>query len=96
MNEKEEAQSGARSLQREASRTEAIQEQRKKVQAVRQGHATGGYCESESLKAEEKILAKILSEAIEHAKKIGDDVTVRSYTREINGLSWKPRLVVAE
>lgn len=104
VNEKEKTQSGTGSLQREAGGHEVKTEKlRKEIKAIREGHRTGGYCETEELHAQEKALWRILSEDLEAAKKkhgYSPDpkfkhAEVRALELEINGLSWKPQLVVA-
>jgi len=108
--EKAKTQSGLGSLQREASQAESRQrekikdELRKKIQVIRQGHHTGGYIETEKLHEEEKKLDAILRTELEEAKQqhgYSPDPkfkpeAVRKIELELNGLSWKPRLVVAE
>jgi len=77
---------------------------RKNIQAIREGHLTGGYCESEALKAEEKKLYAILATELEEAKArhgYSPDpkfkhAEIRKIELELHGLSWKPKLVVAE
>lgn len=103
----EEAQRGTGSLQRskESEERNSIKaELRKKIKGIREGHTTGGYCESEALKAEEKKLHAVLSTELEEAKsKFGyspdpkfKHPTIRALELERDGLSFKPRLVVAE
>lgn len=92
-------------LQRqESSREKEKRELRKKIRSIREGHLTGGYCETEALQAEEKKLYAILKQEF-------DELTaqhgyspdprfkhkdIRTVEVELNGLSWKPRLVVAQ
>jgi hypothetical protein len=108
MNEKTETQRGASGLQRETSsgetqRQEIKAELRKKIQAIRQGHTTGGYCETEKLVAEEKKLHAILCTELEELKlKHGYSPDprfkhrdIRAVEVELNGLAFKPKLVVA-
>lgn len=104
------AQPGLGSLQREAGREEGKHREtikagfRKNIRQIREGHLTGGYCDSEALKGEEKKLYAVLATELEEAKaKFGyspdpkfKHPTIRAIELELNGLSWKPRLVVAE
>lgn len=93
--DKTQTQSGINSLQRETQSGEDWQ--RKKVKAVREGHATGGYIETEELKAEEKKLAEILSKKIadaEREKGHAATAEIRGIQREIAGFCWRPQLVV--
>lgn len=102
---KTQAVAGTGSLQRsEESERGKIKEQlRKKIRSIREGHNTGGYCETEALQAEEKKLHAILSTELEEAKaKFGyspdpkfKPSQVRTIELELNGLSYKPKLVVA-
>jgi len=107
MNEKTETQRGPGSVQRETSsgetqRQEFKAELRKKIQAIRQGHATGGYCETEKLIGEERKLHAVLCTELEELKlKHGyspdprfKHPTIRAVEVELNGLSFRPRLVV--
>lgn len=92
-------------IQREAEGDEAkVQAIRKNIKAIREGHTTGGYCETEKLKEEEKKLYGVLSKKVEAAKarhgyspdpkfKHPD---IRALELEINGLSYKPLLVAQE
>lgn len=102
---KAETQLGTGGLQREAGRERNTKDWlRQKIQAIRAGHLTGGYCETEALHAEEKKLDKILRKELEDAKaKHGyspdpkfKHAEVRALELELNGLSWKPELVVKE
>lgn len=102
VNEKTKVESGTGSLQRrEGSDKEKL---RQKIRSIREGHTTGGYCETESLHAEEKKLDKILraelKEAIDKHGYSPDPrfkhKLVREIEVELNGLSWKPTLVVKE
>lgn len=103
-NEKTKIESGTGSLQREASSDEGkVEKLRKEILAIRAGHTTGGYCDSESLQQKEKVLWKILSAKLEVAKKkhgYSPDPKfkhpeIRALELELNGLSWKPILVAA-
>jgi hypothetical protein len=111
MNEKEaQAKPGTSSLQRQESGGESQEREqvkknlRKKIIAIRQGHATGGYCETEQLIGEEKKLHAILSSELEQLKArhgYSPDPKfkhpeIRAVEVELHGLSFKPRLVVAE
>lgn len=111
MNEsKTQVESGPHSLQQGTSSSEAKEREqiksdlRKKILSIRQGHATGGYCETEALKAEEKKLHAILSTELEECKaKHGYSTDpkhkhpeIRKLELEINGLAFKPRLIAAE
>ena len=79
-------------------------ELRQKIRSIREGHTTGGYCDSEALVVEEKKLHAILSKELDEAKAehgYSPDPkfkhpTIRTIEVELNGLSYKPRLVVAE
>ena len=102
MSEETKNQSGTRGLQREASSHEKeVRELRQKIISIRQGHLTGGYCDTEALKVEEKKLWKILSEDLSEAKKkFGDSPDpkfkpkeVRAIEVELFGLSYRPVLV---
>lgn len=103
MDEKKTAQSGTRGLQRD-EKEKVKAELRHKILSIRQGHTTGGYCDSEALKAEEKKLDKVirveLAEAIEKHGYSADPKykhkEVREIEVELNGLSWKPTLVVKD
>jgi len=78
-------------------------ELRKNITAIRQGHLTGGYCDTDKLRAEEKKLHVILAKDLEDAiKKHGyspdpkfKHAEVRSIELELNGLSYKPKMVAA-
>jgi len=102
MNEKNKAkvESGPRSLQREALEGGSDEELtlRQKIKAIRQGHTTGGYCDTEALHAAEKQLAPFLHDriAICTEQHSFDAVQAKRITeRELASLAWKPRLVVA-
>ena len=92
--------SGSGSLQRDEEKTVL----RKNIKAIREGHLTGGYCDSEELQAEEKRLSKLLREDLEAARKEHGHTQdpkfkhadVRRIELELNGLSWKPTLVAKE
>lgn len=96
-------QSGSGALQREAksSRLETL---RKKRISIREGHVTGGYCDTEALLEVEKEIFGVLSKDLEAAKeKHGyspdpkfKHAEVRAIELELNGLAFRPRLVVAE
>lgn len=107
MNEKAQTQSGPSGLQRQAEsrEREGIKaEVRKKIRAIREGHNTGGYCETEKLIEAEKPLHAILSAELEELKRrhgYSPDPKfkhpeIRAVEVELHGLSFKPRLVVAE
>lgn len=110
MNEeaKAKAVSGAGSLQRstgsESERQQIIAGLRQKIEAIRRGHATGGYCETEKLQGEERKLARFLDEDIAALKeKHGyspdpkfKHKDIRALEVERNGFSWQPTLVVKE
>jgi hypothetical protein len=76
---------------------------RTNIKAIREGHLTGGYCDTEKLHAAERALHPILTKELEAAKaKHGyspdpkfKHPEIRVLELELNGLSWKPRLVVA-
>lgn len=97
--EKAESRSGA--LQRDESEAKKI---RQTIKAIREGHTTGGYCETEKLQAEEKKLWKILQAKLDDAKERHGYSTdpkfkhaeIRALELEINGLSWRPTLVVKQ
>lgn len=104
----EKTQSGTGGIQRgsqgKGSEAEQVKaELRKKIRSIREGHATGGYCETEKLQAEEKKLDAILRKELDEAKaEFGyspdpkfKHTKVREIELELNGLSWRPRLVVA-
>lgn len=93
------AQQRFASIQRSASETETcrrIKEAVKaKVEAVRQGHTTGGYCDTDSLMEGERQLHAIISAEIEEAQIIRDSGAIKRLERELAGLAYRPRLVVA-
>jgi len=103
---KTETQSRTDSLQQKESslREEAKSLLRKKRKAIREGHATGGYCETGALLDVEKDLYKLLSRDMEEAKaKYGyspdpkfKPKEVRDIELELHGLAYKPALVVKE
>lgn len=101
--EKESTESRTGSVQREASsHEEKVRKLRKEIKAIREGHLTGGYCETEKLVEKEKALWQILSADLEHAKEehgYSPDpkykhAKIRALELEINGLAFKPTLVV--
>lgn len=100
MNEKEKIESGSGGLQRGTEKEKS----RKQIKAIREGHLTGGYVETEALHAEEKKLDKILRKELDEAKeKHGyspdpkfKHPEIRALELELHGLSWKPLLVVSE
>lgn len=75
---------------------------RKNIREIREGHHTGGYCQTEELIYEEKQLYAILSSELEEAKaEFGyspdpkfKPAQVRAIEVELNGLAFKPKLVV--
>jgi len=103
MSNETKTQSGASSLQREekSSRIEKLRQERR---AIREGHLTGGYCDTEKLLAVEKEIHAILAKDLEAAKeKHGyspdpkfKHPEVRNIELELHGLAFRPRLVVAE
>jgi len=94
MNEKTKDQPGTGSLQRQESSSEETQI-RQKIKAIREGHTTGGYCDTEKLKAAEKELwSRILTKRLANAKE--GTAEHRDLTREIQSLAFRPKLVVAE
>lgn len=106
MNEEVKTQAAARtgSLQPQASGAREVEKQklRREVEAVRRGYTTGGYCETEKLQEKEKPLAKLLAQELDELKqKHGyspdpkfKHPEIRAVEVELNGLSWKPQLVV--
>lgn len=111
MNEEEaKVKSGPRGLQRGTSSEEAREREeiksglRKKIRSIREGHTTGGYCDTDTLVAEEKKLHAILATELEEAKaKHGYSTDpkfkhpdIRKLELEINSLAFRPRLVVAD
>jgi len=95
--EKTKAQSGTGSLQQGASQSRE-QKVRSKINAIRQGHATGGYCDTDALKEQEKELDGILVEkikALEIADASGNRAAVALIERERKSFAWKPKLVVS-
>jgi hypothetical protein len=68
---------------------------RKERQAIKEGHATGGYCQTEKLHAVEKKLHAILTEERDQAVEDGDKPTAKTTAHELAGFSYAPRLVVA-
>jgi hypothetical protein len=107
VNEKEEAsktERGATRLQPGASRSESQEREqikdalRKERRAVKEGHLTGGYCETEALHKVERKLHAILSAEIEECEaqpNEGNATRKRALQRELAAFSWKPKLVVA-
>jgi hypothetical protein len=109
-NEKTEAKAISRAdrVQRTARQGEGIEHEekerikegyRKKIRSIREGHITGGYCETEILQQAEKSLASILNtelEEIERSGQPGQAQRIFAIERELRGFSWKPRLVVAQ
>jgi len=100
---KTQTESGPDRLQRSAkeiSSTGPVEKDlRKKITAIRQGHLTGGYCETETLHAEEKKLHKIISDQIaelEDKKPNNWQQHTAALRKELAAFSWKPRLVVAD
>jgi FKBP-type peptidyl-prolyl cis-trans isomerase (trigger factor) len=99
---KAEAQRRPGSLQRETKGEQVTREQikanlRKEIKAVREGHVTGGYCDTEALQAQEKKLHAILTKELEDIGSTQDYASVehrKLINKELAGLSWKPRLVV--
>jgi hypothetical protein len=75
---------------------------RKKIEAIRKGHVTGGYCETEALKEAEKELHKVLSAELEAEIKTHGyspdpkfkAPSIRALEIELNGMAYKPKLVV--
>lgn len=101
MNESEtKTQRGAGALQRDPSKTEGqIHDEvlaglRQKIRSIREGHATGGYCDTAALHVEEKKLDAILRTDLEAAKE--GSIEQRNIKRELASLSYRPRLVVAQ
>lgn len=102
-------QSGTGSVQRSQkegsgrAKEDRLKTLRKERMAIKEGHTTGGYCDTEALHAKEKEIWKVLSEDLAAAKeKHGYSADpkfkhpeIRALELEINGLSWKPQLVVA-
>lgn len=107
--EKNEGQEAEAKVKRGTRRVERQEESaeasiRKKIVSIRAGHTTGGYCDTEALHNEEKKLYHILAVRLEeaeakhgtHFKAEFQHPTVRALKLEINGLSYKPQLVVKE
>lgn len=96
MNEKkEEAELGAGGLQRSAQGKAALI---KKINSIRQGFETGGYCDTEKLKVEEQKLHGIIAEEIKQAEAKGGSesvIAVFRLNKQLAGLCYKPKLVVA-
>jgi hypothetical protein len=69
---------------------------KEKVHAIRHGFGTGGYCDTEGLVAGEKQLHCIISAEIEEAQIAHDQAQVRKLERELAGLCYRPKLVVAK
>jgi len=97
---KEEAVAGTGGLQRSAeARGQKICELRLNRRQVKEGHTTGGYCDTVALHAIEKALAKVIGEEITELEKVGSIAAgnaAQIYKRELAGLAWKPKLVVAQ
>jgi hypothetical protein len=99
VNEKEKTERGPGGLQRGTEKEKL----RREIKAIREGHLTGGYCETETLHAQEKKLDKILRAELEESKaKHGyspdpkfKHPEIGVLELELNGLSWKPLLVAA-
>jgi hypothetical protein len=104
MSEEKKIESRPGGLQREAEGSKVKAELRRKIESIRRGHATGGYCETEALQVEEKKLHKVLSEELEALKQLHGyspdpkfkHPAIRAVEVELHGLSWKPTLVVKE
>lgn len=103
MNEKAKVESGPDSLQRK-EKGSSIEALRKKRVAIKEGHLTGRYCDTEALIEVEKEIYTTLSKDLEAAKKkhgYSPDpkfkhAEIRALELEINGLAFRPRLVVAD
>lgn len=112
MNEeqKTKTQPGTGSVQRRTSREEVSEREKIKanlrieVRSIREGHGTGGYCNTEKLVAVERKLHAILSTELEELKAehgYSPDPKfkhphIRAVEVELNGLAFRPKLVVAE
>jgi hypothetical protein len=103
VNEEEaKTQRGSGGMERQARSDGKKEELQRKVKAIREGHLTGGYCDTEALHAEERKLDKIIRAQLEEAKaKHGyspdpkfKHPEIRALELELHGLSWKPELVV--
>lgn len=68
----------------------------KDCQSIREGHTSGGYCDTEQLLASEKRLAAIIQTEIEEAIEARDRNLQFALERQLRGFAWKPRLVVAQ
>ncbi len=94
--EKSKTQPGISSLQRETSSEKGQPDLETQIKAIREGHTTGGYCDTEELHKKEKQLFRILTAALEEAEKDREHERVRILKRRIEALSFRPKLVVAE
>ncbi len=107
--EKTKTQSGPGSIQRQTKGDESERQRikgkfREEIKAIREGHATGGYCDTEKLKASERKLHGVLATELEELKaKFGyspdpkfKHPSIRAVEVELYGLSYKPELVVKE
>ncbi len=106
--EKADAASGTGSLQRStqegSGRAEenSIKALRQKQLSIKEGHGTGGYCDTEALLEVERQIFKLQSKALAEAKeKHGyspdpkfKHPDVRRLELEVNGLAYKPKHVV--
>jgi hypothetical protein len=104
MSEEKKTESGAGGLQR----SQTTREQEKDIlryerRQIREGHLSGGYCNTEKLLNVEGRLWRLLAEDIEEAKeKHGyspdpkfKHPEIRKLELERDGLAFRPRLVVA-
>jgi len=98
--EKIEPRSGSLQCEEEGAESRC----RAKIKSIREGHTTGGYIATEALQEEEKKLWRILTDklAVEekkhgtHHRAEFQHPEVRRLRVELNGLAFKPQLVVKE
>jgi len=99
--DEEKTQRGTGSLQRSKEGGDAENkkaELKKEIRGIREGHTTGGYCETVKLLEKEKELHNIIVkeiEDLEHSKEAGSGLKAATLKRELAGLAYRPRLVVA-
>jgi len=103
MHEKTKTESGAGGLQRSPSQSEEnLEALRQERRSVREGHRSGGYCDTEALHKIEKQIWQVLTARLDAAKKKHGytpdprfkHADIRAIELELDGLAWKPTLVV--
>jgi cell division protein FtsB len=67
----------------------------KEIVAIRAGHGTGGYCDTEQLHSAEKLLTTQLRKELENLKP--REMERRGeILKQLLGMSWKPKMVEAK